>query len=194
MTNYGEEGTHVGSAAALDDTDLVFGQYREAGEAARPQRGESFPVQKGSNQKLGGVGCFFFPLPVPPSAGVLMYRGYPLDLFMAQCYGNASDPSRGRQMPVHYGCRERHFVTISSPLATQIPQGDPPGPPLTSPGPPRTPPHLLRTPITPHNPPTPPQDPPESPHTSSGPPQPPRTPSHLSRSPHNTPTSPQDPL
>ncbi|KAM6288797.1 2-oxoisovalerate dehydrogenase subunit alpha, mitochondrial [Aegotheles albertisi] len=84
MTNYGEEGTHVGSAAALDDTDLVFGQYREA--------------------------------------GVLMYRGYPLDLFMAQCYGNASDPGKGRQMPVHYGCRERHFVTISSPLATQIPQ------------------------------------------------------------------------
>ena len=31
MTNYGEEGTHVGSAAALDHTDLVFGQYREAG-------------------------------------------------------------------------------------------------------------------------------------------------------------------
>ncbi|XP_053908853.1 2-oxoisovalerate dehydrogenase subunit alpha, mitochondrial isoform X2 [Cuculus canorus] len=84
MTNYGEEGTHVGSAAALDASDLVFGQYREA--------------------------------------GVLMYRGYPLDLFMAQCYGNASDTAKGRQMPVHYGCRERHFVTISSPLATQIPQ------------------------------------------------------------------------
>ncbi|TFJ99444.1 cysteine and histidine-rich protein 1-B [Platysternon megacephalum] len=61
MTNYGEEGTHVGSAAALDDTDLVFGQYREA--------------------------------------GVLMYRDYPLDLFMAQCYGNASDTGKGRQMP-----------------------------------------------------------------------------------------------
>ncbi|XP_067575870.1 2-oxoisovalerate dehydrogenase subunit alpha, mitochondrial isoform X3 [Pseudorca crassidens] len=84
MTNYGEEGTHVGSAAALDSTDLVFGQYREA--------------------------------------GVLMYRNYPLELFMAQCYGNVSDLGKGRQMPVHYGCRERHFVTISSPLATQIPQ------------------------------------------------------------------------
>uniref|UniRef100_A0A8B9Y1Z3 2-oxoisovalerate dehydrogenase subunit alpha n=2 Tax=Bos TaxID=9903 RepID=A0A8B9Y1Z3_BOSMU len=84
MTNYGEEGTHVGSAAALDDTDLVFGQYREA--------------------------------------GVLMYRDYPLELFMAQCYSNVSDLGKGRQMPVHYGCRERHFVTISSPLATQIPQ------------------------------------------------------------------------
>jgi len=33
MTNYGEEGTHIGSAAALDPRDLVFGQYREAGLA-----------------------------------------------------------------------------------------------------------------------------------------------------------------
>ncbi|KAM6932797.1 2-oxoisovalerate dehydrogenase subunit alpha, mitochondrial-like [Lycodopsis pacificus] len=32
MTNYGEEGTHIGSAAALDPSDMVFGQYREAGE------------------------------------------------------------------------------------------------------------------------------------------------------------------
>ena len=31
MTNFGEEGTHIGSAAALKTTDLVFGQYREAG-------------------------------------------------------------------------------------------------------------------------------------------------------------------
>lgn len=32
MTNYGEEGTHIGSAAALDAKDLVFGQYREVGK------------------------------------------------------------------------------------------------------------------------------------------------------------------
>lgn len=32
MTNYGEEGTHIGSAAALDPNDMVFGQYREAGK------------------------------------------------------------------------------------------------------------------------------------------------------------------
>lgn len=31
MTNFGEEGTHIGSAAALSMKDLVFGQYREAG-------------------------------------------------------------------------------------------------------------------------------------------------------------------
>ena len=32
MTNFGEEGTHIGSAAALNDQDLIFGQYREAGD------------------------------------------------------------------------------------------------------------------------------------------------------------------
>lgn len=31
MTNHGEEATHVGSAAALKSSDLVYGQYREAG-------------------------------------------------------------------------------------------------------------------------------------------------------------------
>lgn len=53
-----------------------------------------------------------------------MYRGFPLDLFMAQCYANADDLGKGRQMPVHYGCKDLNFVTISSPLATQIPQGE----------------------------------------------------------------------
>uniref|UniRef100_A0A8B9MZ65 2-oxoisovalerate dehydrogenase subunit alpha n=1 Tax=Accipiter nisus TaxID=211598 RepID=A0A8B9MZ65_9AVES len=83
MTNYGEEGMHVGSALS--------------------------PIL---------AVCALTPLP----PGVLMYWGYPLDLFMAQCYGNTSDPGKGRQMPVHYGCHDRHFVTISSLLATQIPQ------------------------------------------------------------------------
>ena len=31
MTNYGEEGTHFGSAAALLPEDVIFAQYREAG-------------------------------------------------------------------------------------------------------------------------------------------------------------------
>lgn len=53
-----------------------------------------------------------------------MYRGFPLDRFMAQCYANADDLGKGRQMPVHYGSKDLNFVTISSPLATQIPQGE----------------------------------------------------------------------
>ncbi|CAG9562287.1 unnamed protein product [Danaus chrysippus] len=84
MTNYGEEGIHVGSAAALSPSDLVFAQYREA--------------------------------------GVLLYRGLTVTELVNQCYGNHEDPAKGRQMPVHYGSKQRNIVTISSPLATQMPQ------------------------------------------------------------------------
>ena len=62
----------------------------------------------------------FWPISPP---GVLMWRGFTLDQFMDQCYGNSSDMAKGRQMPVHYGSKELNFVTISSPLATQMPQG-----------------------------------------------------------------------
>ncbi|KDQ62667.1 hypothetical protein JAAARDRAFT_30567 [Jaapia argillacea MUCL 33604] len=56
-------------------------------------------------------------------AGVLLWRGFSLDAIMAQCLGNHEDlSSKGKQMPVHFGSPEHHFLTISSPLATQIPQ------------------------------------------------------------------------
>lgn len=55
-------------------------------------------------------------------AGVLMWRGFPLKQFMSQCYGNQDDLGKGRQMPVHYGSKDLNFVTISSTLATQMPQ------------------------------------------------------------------------
>ena len=42
---------------------------------------------------------------------------------MDQCYSNNADLGRGKQMPVHYGSKSLNFVTISSPLATQLPQG-----------------------------------------------------------------------
>ncbi|KJA21197.1 hypothetical protein HYPSUDRAFT_166020 [Hypholoma sublateritium FD-334 SS-4] len=55
--------------------------------------------------------------------GVLLWRGFTLDKVMAQCFGNEEDNSgKGRQMPVHFGSPTHHFHTISSPLATQIPQ------------------------------------------------------------------------
>ena len=85
LTNYGEEATHFGSAAALLPEDVIFAQYREA--------------------------------------GVLMSRGFTIDDFMSQCFANQNDNGKGRQMPVHYGSKDLNFVTISSPLATQMPQG-----------------------------------------------------------------------
>lgn len=82
--------------------------------------------------------------------GVLIWRKASLDMLMAQCLSAETDAGKGRQMPVvrriftsmnrfpmflftsrvffcyhdtqHFGSPELHFVTISSPLATQIPQ------------------------------------------------------------------------
>lgn len=84
MTNTGEEGIQIGSAAALTLEDVIYAQYREA--------------------------------------GVLLWRGHSIIDFMNQCYGNHKDTSKGKQMPVHYGSKKLNFVTISSPLTTQLPQ------------------------------------------------------------------------
>ncbi|MDR5865884.1 thiamine pyrophosphate-dependent dehydrogenase E1 component subunit alpha [Halomonas koreensis] len=54
--------------------------------------------------------------------GALVYRGFSFDEFMNQLFGNEQDYGKGRQMPIHYGSRKLHYMTISSPLATQIPQ------------------------------------------------------------------------
>lgn len=54
--------------------------------------------------------------------GVLMYRGFSTQEFADQCFANVDDCSGGRQMPVHYGSRTLNYQTISSPLATQMPQ------------------------------------------------------------------------
>ncbi|TFK80461.1 branched-chain alpha-keto acid dehydrogenase E1-alpha subunit [Polyporus arcularius HHB13444] len=56
-------------------------------------------------------------------SGVLLYRGFGVDGLINQCYGTSLDTcTKGKQMPAHYGSKELHFHTISSPLATQIPQ------------------------------------------------------------------------
>ncbi len=52
----------------------------------------------------------------------LRFRGFTARQFMTQLLSTRNDLGKGRQMPVHYGCRDLNFMTISSPLATQIPQ------------------------------------------------------------------------
>ncbi|KAK1771860.1 thiamine diphosphate-binding protein [Phialemonium atrogriseum] len=54
--------------------------------------------------------------------GVFAQRGYKLSDFMNQLFANQKDPGKGRSMPVHYGSKELNIHTISSPLATQLPQ------------------------------------------------------------------------
>ena len=54
--------------------------------------------------------------------GALMYRGFSLENFMNQLFSNAEDLGKGRQMPIHYGSKALNCMTVSSTLATQIPQ------------------------------------------------------------------------
>ena len=84
LTCRGEEAIHFGATTALENQDVILGQYREQGP--------------------------------------LMWRGFTLQQFSDQCFSNASDLGKGRQMPIHYGSRALNYHTISSPLGTQIPQ------------------------------------------------------------------------
>ncbi len=61
--------------------------------------------------------------PALREGGIALHRGYPLKTYLAQIFGSADDTStKGRQMPCHYGSKELNFVTLSSVMATQMPQ------------------------------------------------------------------------
>ena len=82
LQSLGQEASHVGSAAALRDSDWLFPAYRQV--------------------------------------GITLLRGAPLDQIVAEWFGHVGDTSKGRQMPVHYSFRCINFVSISSPIGTQI--------------------------------------------------------------------------
>ena len=52
--------------------------------------------------------------------GAALLRGFPLQRYVDNMFGNANDPAKGRQMPDHYTCVEARFGSISSPIGTQM--------------------------------------------------------------------------
>jgi TPP-dependent pyruvate/acetoin dehydrogenase alpha subunit len=60
-------------------------------------------------------------VPALREAGVGLFRGMTLDSYIAQIYGNAADPTKGRQMPCHPCDAEHHYVVMSSCVSTQVP-------------------------------------------------------------------------
>jgi pyruvate dehydrogenase E1 component alpha subunit len=54
--------------------------------------------------------------------GILLLRGIDIEKIVSEWIGNDGDTSKGRQMPVHYSFREINFVSISSPIGTQLTQ------------------------------------------------------------------------
>ncbi len=54
--------------------------------------------------------------------GVFIHRGTTIDEFIQQCFSTKHDLGKGRNMPVHFGSKKHHVHTVSSTLATQLPQ------------------------------------------------------------------------
>lgn len=54
--------------------------------------------------------------------GALFYRGFPLQTYLDNVYGNEDDVVHGRQMPDHFTARKYRYGSVSSPIGTQITQ------------------------------------------------------------------------
>ena len=54
--------------------------------------------------------------------GAALYRGFPLQNYIDNMFGNANDTARGRQMPDHVTSRNAHYLSVTSPIGTQITQ------------------------------------------------------------------------
>ena len=52
--------------------------------------------------------------------GALLWRGFPLQSYVDNMFGNADDQVRGRQMPDHVTGKRYRYASVSSPIGTQI--------------------------------------------------------------------------
>ncbi len=60
--------------------------------------------------------------PTYRTLSIALLRGVPARVLLDQSYGNAKDAAKGRQMPNHPSAKGVNFVSISSPIGTQITQ------------------------------------------------------------------------
>ncbi|MCE9635040.1 MAG: thiamine pyrophosphate-dependent dehydrogenase E1 component subunit alpha [Planctomycetes bacterium] len=102
---------------ALDQRGMLYQRQGRLGFYL-PSTGEE-ALQAGSAWALRADDWIF---PSYRVAGIALWRGASIDKLVANCFGNADDNSLGRQMPVHYSLAEINWLSISSPLGTQIVQ------------------------------------------------------------------------
>ena len=85
-----------------------------------------YGTAKGQEGATLGTGAAFGPadwvFPALREGAIALWRGFPLEHYVAQCFGNSKDPTHGRQMPCHYSDGPHHYVSLSSPIATQVTQ------------------------------------------------------------------------
>ncbi len=83
-----------------------------------------YGTAKGQEGAVLGSGAAFeeqdWCYPALREGAIALWRGMKLDHYIAQCFGNAADPTHGRQMPCHYSDAPSRYVSLSSPIGTQI--------------------------------------------------------------------------
>jgi len=104
---------------AFDDTAMKLQRSGRIGFSI-PNRGIE-ATQVGAASALKTTDWIF---PSYRDFGMALYHGVSAADMMHNMFGDALDTSKGRQMPVHFSFEEPiHFVSISSPIGTHIPQG-----------------------------------------------------------------------
>ncbi|MCE9584730.1 MAG: pyruvate dehydrogenase (acetyl-transferring) E1 component subunit alpha [Planctomycetes bacterium] len=76
-------------------------------------------AQVGAAAALDAIDWIF---PTYRDPGMALWKGASLIEMIAHEFGNTADRCKGRQMPNHYAFKELKYVSISSPIATQLPQ------------------------------------------------------------------------
>ncbi len=83
-----------------------------------------YGTAKGQEGAVLGSGAAFeeqdWLFPALREGAIALWRGMQLEHYIAQCFGNGADVTLGRQMPCHYSDGPTRYVSLSSPIGTQI--------------------------------------------------------------------------
>jgi pyruvate dehydrogenase E1 component alpha subunit/2-oxoisovalerate dehydrogenase E1 component alpha subunit len=102
---------------ALDARMLVLQRQGRIGFYGESKGQEATPIAAGL--ALEADDWIF---PALREGAAMLVRGFPLETFVAQCFGNTCDVNKGRQMPSHYSGKSVHQVSWSSCIGPQVPQ------------------------------------------------------------------------
>jgi pyruvate dehydrogenase E1 component alpha subunit len=102
---------------ALDERMLVIQRQGRIGFYGEVKGQEATPIATGL--ALRAEDWIF---PALREGAAMLVRGFPLETYVAQCFGNACDVNKGRQMPSHYSGKRVNQVSWSSCIGPQVPQ------------------------------------------------------------------------
>ncbi len=101
----------------LDARMIVLQRQGRVGFYGAAHGQEATPIATGLMLEQGD-----WVFPALREQSVMLVRGFPLDAFVAQVFGNSGDVLKGRQMPSHQSGRAVNQVSWSSCIGPQIPQ------------------------------------------------------------------------